>query len=53
VDEAIEQFCNDIDGQKVFNQDGKRDIARRWGFSEWRVPSRSSYWLRAEYKAYP
>ncbi|KAF2675792.1 hypothetical protein K458DRAFT_352760 [Lentithecium fluviatile CBS 122367] len=47
VDDALEQFCNDIGGQKV--DESNPVHARRWGFSEWGVPDRRSFWLKAEY----
>ncbi|KAF2653177.1 hypothetical protein K491DRAFT_680775 [Lophiostoma macrostomum CBS 122681] len=55
VEQAIEQFCDDIDGQKVeatFDE-AKNQHARRWGFAEWGVPDRRSFWLRAQYASRP
>jgi hypothetical protein len=55
VEQAIEQFCNDIDGQKVEAtfEEARNQHARRWGFSEWGVPDRRSFWLRAQYASRP
>ncbi|KAF2114463.1 hypothetical protein BDV96DRAFT_600430 [Lophiotrema nucula] len=51
VDEALEDFCNNIDGQKVedSSDDSVKMHAKRWGFAEWGVPDRRSFWLRAQY----
>lgn len=46
VDDALEQFCNDIDDQKV---KGDVEHLRRFGFGEWGIQDRRSYWLRAQY----
>ena len=55
VDQAIDQFCNDLDGQQVFglNDESKRMRVRRWGYAEFKIPERRSFWLKAEYAARP
>lgn len=55
VDVAVEQWCNDIDGQKLIDspEDSKRTHVRRFGFGHWGVPDRQSYWLKAEYAKRP
>lgn len=55
IDNAIVEFCNDIDGQKVVESvDVDESIrARRWAYSEWRVPDRKSFWLKAQYAPRP
>jgi hypothetical protein len=55
VDHAINEFCNDIDGQKVVdsNDEAQNSHYRRWGYSEFRVSERRSFWLKAEYAPGP
>ena len=55
VEQAIEDFCNGIDGQKVEESDDetKNQHARRWGYAEWGVTDRHSFWLRAQYASRP
>jgi hypothetical protein len=54
VDDAIEQFCNDQDGKKVYPKEKNVDSpSRRWGYSSRSVPNRYSFWLKAEYHGLP
>jgi hypothetical protein len=55
VEAALESFCNDIDGQKVEDNtdEEKTTHAKRWGYAEWRVSNRRSFWLKAQYASRP
>lgn len=56
VEQALEQFCNDIDGQKVEASDDGDKVnqhTRRWGYAVFGVPDRRSFWLRAQYAPRP
>ena len=54
VDEAIEQFCNDQAGKKVYPKNKNVDSpSRRWSYSSRNVTSRYSFWLKAEYHGLP
>lgn len=49
VESAFRKWCSDIDGKTVEKQPGIDTMFARWGFADYDVPDRHSFWLRASY----
>lgn len=49
VDDAYDEWCDSIAGVKVYDKPNENILYKRWGYAEWGVPNRHSFWLKAMY----